>query len=91
MRGWLGIHVRGLTSASAAPHPAVFAFIFHELQGEEAFHCEACKEKTPATKHLRVHRFPEVLVLHIKRFKHKVSVAAACKGLPLESMQSCLH
>lgn len=111
MRGWLGVCLRGLTSASAAPHPAVlafmaagrrgiplrgpqgdkpclgssspsvFAFNFHGLQGEEAFHCETCKEKTPATKHLRVHRFPEVLVLHIKRFKHKVSLAAACKGL----------
>ncbi len=41
------------------------------FQGEEAFHCETCKEKTAATKHLRLHRFPDVLVLHIKRFKHK--------------------
>ena len=41
-------------------------------QGEEAFHCEQCKDKTSATKHLRIHRFPDVLVLHIKRFKYKV-------------------
>ena len=43
-------------------------------QGDEAFHCERCHLRTPATKHLRVHRFPEVLLLHIKRmrFKHKV-------------------
>jgi hypothetical protein len=42
------------------------------VQGAEAFHCERCNEKTAATKHLRVHRFPEVLVLHIKRFKYRV-------------------
>ena len=41
-------------------------------QGAEAFHCERCGDRTPATKHLRVHRFPEVLVLQIKRFKYKV-------------------
>ena len=41
-------------------------------QGAEAFHCETCRDKTPATKHLRLHRFPEVLVLQIKRFKYKV-------------------
>ncbi len=43
------------------------------LQGAEAFYCEKCKDKTAATKQLRLHRFPEVLVLHIKRFKYKVS------------------
>lgn len=48
-------------------HFAVFPW-----QGEEAFHCEVCRDKTSATKHLRIHRFPDALVLHIKRFKYKV-------------------
>lgn len=52
------------------------------LQGVEAFHCERCGEKTPATKHLRIHRFPEVLVLQIKRFKYKASPWPALFAVP---------
>lgn len=44
-----------------------------KLEGDEAFDCEECKEKTSATKRLRVHRLPEALVLHIKRFRHRGS------------------
>lgn len=39
------------------------------LEGNEAFWCSACQARTPATKVLRIHRFPHALVLHIKRFK----------------------
>ena len=39
------------------------------LQGDEAFSCEVCKQRTEATKHMRIHRLPLVLMLHIKRFK----------------------
>ena len=39
-------------------------------QGDEAFQCEVCRERTPATKRLRLHRLPRVLLLHIKRFKY---------------------
>ena len=38
-------------------------------QGDEAFQCEVCGERTAATKHLRLHRLPRVLLLHIKRFR----------------------
>jgi ubiquitin C-terminal hydrolase len=41
-----------------------------KLDGKEAFSCEKCGGKTPATKHLRLHRLPDALVLHVKRFKH---------------------
>jgi ubiquitin C-terminal hydrolase len=41
-----------------------------KLDGKEAFSCEKCREKTAATKHLRLHRLPDALVLHLKRFKH---------------------
>ena len=59
-----------LPIAAAAP------LVFAGPQGVEAFHCERCGDRTPATKHLRLHRFPEVLVLQIKRFKYKVGRAA---------------
>lgn len=39
-------------------------------QGDEAFKCEVCDEKTEATKRLRLYRLPQVLLLHIKRFKY---------------------
>ncbi len=39
------------------------------LQGDEAFSCEVCRQRTDATKHMRIHRLPLVLMLHIKRFK----------------------
>ena len=41
------------------------------LDGEEAFHCERCKEKTSAIKLLRLYRLPDSLILHVKRFRHK--------------------
>ncbi|GAB4823329.1 hypothetical protein N2152v2_010375 [Parachlorella kessleri] len=66
---WLG--VKG-TPASIQDCMRVFT-ADELLEGEEAFHCEQCKDKTSATKHLRIHRFPDVLVLHIKRFKYKGS------------------
>lgn len=39
-------------------------------QGDEAFQCETCNERTAATKRLRLYRLPKVLLLHIKRFKY---------------------
>eukprot|EP00890_Picochlorum_soloecismus_P001732 jgi/Picsp_1/255/NSC_00254-R1_ubiquitin carboxyl-terminal hydrolase 2-like len=42
-----------------------------KLEGEELFSCEKCNKKTEAIKKLRLHRLPEALVLHIKRFKYK--------------------
>ena len=30
--------------------------------------CEHCKQKQESTKRLQVHRFPRILVLHLKRF-----------------------
>lgn len=31
--------------------------------------CETCKEVTTATKRMRIHRFPNTLIIHLKRFK----------------------
>jgi len=42
-----------------------------KLEGEELFSCEKCNSKTEAIKKLRLHRLPEALILHIKRFKYK--------------------
>lgn len=43
------------------------------IQGDESFKCETCGEKTQASKQLRLYRLPQVLLLHIKRFKYSGS------------------
>ena len=42
--------------------------------------CEKCKAKTAATVYMRIHRFPRILQLHIKRFKY---AGAPCLQMPL--------
>ena len=37
-------------------------------QGDAAFHCNACGGATTATRRLRFHRLPRVLIMHLKRF-----------------------
>jgi ubiquitin C-terminal hydrolase len=39
------------------------------LENASAFDCAKCKAKTVATKSLRIQRFPECVIVHIKRFK----------------------
>ena len=38
-------------------------------QGDEGYVCETCKEVTNATKRVLIHRFPNTLIVHLKRFK----------------------
>lgn len=65
---WLGIKSGGRLTLE----DCLRAFTEEEkLEGEEAFFCETCKYKTPATKLLRIHRLPDVLILHIKRFRQR--------------------
>eukprot|EP00887_Chlorella_sp_A99_P006654 scaffold3.g6654.t1 len=90
--GWLGLRGPPATLADCLQ-----LFTADErLEGVEAFHCEACCDKTPATKRLRLHRLPDTLVLHIKRFKLKgtsmdkltASVAFPLSGLRLAAFAS---
>ncbi|RMZ52581.1 hypothetical protein APUTEX25_003724 [Auxenochlorella protothecoides] len=89
---WLGI--KG-SPASISDCLTVFA-ADEKLEGAEAFSCEVCKAKTPATKHLRLQRLPQILVLHIKRFKYRgfftdkltASVSYPLAGLSLDTYLS---
>lgn len=42
------------------------------MQGEknEYYSCDECKGRTAATINMRIHRFPRILMLHIKRFTY---------------------
>lgn len=68
----------GPIGASAATEPAApttlkecFNLFCKEelLSGDEAWACPRCKTKREAKKELRIHDYPPVLILHLKRFK----------------------
>jgi ubiquitin carboxyl-terminal hydrolase 2/21 len=68
------------------------------LQGDknEYYSCDECKGRTAATINMRIHRFPRILMLHIKRFtytgtvreKLTTNVAFPLKGLRLGAFAS---
>ena len=41
-----------------------------KLEGKEMYECKKCKKKTVANKKVMISENPEILVLHLKRFKH---------------------
>ena len=52
------------------------------MQGNENeyYSCDECKGKTAATINMRIHRFPRILMLHIKRFTYTGEGAARCRS-----------
>ena len=43
-----------------------------KLEGDNQYNCETCKRKVDATKNIYVWHSPEILVVHLKRFKNEV-------------------
>jgi ubiquitin C-terminal hydrolase len=41
-----------------------------KLSGTDAYYCEHCKQKTECLKRMSIRKLPEVLVVHLKRFRH---------------------
>ena len=39
-----------------------------ELSGNDAYYCSRCKDHKTCTKEISIKKFPEVLILHLKRF-----------------------
>jgi ubiquitin C-terminal hydrolase len=63
-----------------APHTkrrvGLMACLKHELKpeyltGDNRYHCDACNQSTDAVKNVRISRLPEVLIVHLKRFKYE--------------------
>ncbi|MCQ2821437.1 MAG: hypothetical protein MJ252_29605 [archaeon] len=42
-----------------------------QLEGENQYYCEICKEKRDSVKQLLFRKFPKILILHLKRFDNK--------------------
>lgn len=55
------------------------AYVAEERLEAGAFACSACDAKTSAKKTLRIQRFPESLILHIKRFKLSPNAALSAQ------------
>lgn len=51
-------------------HKALMNFTAEEKldAGERTYHCQQCKQKVGALKHVKVHKAPCVLIIHLKRF-----------------------
>ncbi|KAI9362954.1 hypothetical protein DFJ73DRAFT_811732, partial [Zopfochytrium polystomum] len=70
-------------------------FALEELL-DELYQCDACKSRQKASKCLRIHRCPEILVLHLKRFlftaysrdKIETNVQYPIRNLSLEPIMS---
>lgn len=58
----LYLQSRNFTHANAARLP-------QGKESEEYYQCDVCKGRTAATIYMRIHRFPRVLMLHVKRFR----------------------
>ena len=55
------------------------------LSGLEAVYCSQCKDHCDSMKTIRVHRLPEVLVIHLKRFSSHRKLAKAV-DIPIDSL-----
>eukprot|EP01023_Acetabularia_acetabulum_P059268 TRINITY_DN7122_c0_g4_i2.p1 TRINITY_DN7122_c0_g4~~TRINITY_DN7122_c0_g4_i2.p1 ORF type:complete len:595 (-),score=55.52 TRINITY_DN7122_c0_g4_i2:2149-3870(-) len=74
------------------------AFVSEEVvDGRDAVVCEQCNQKTSCTRYSRIHKFPQIIVLTLKRFKWiegckdnkiKIHISAPLIGLDLNPYRS---
>jgi len=64
--------LRALRSHNSCSLVDCFAAFTDEeyLDGENMYTCEKCKKKRQCVKQLKIHRWPLVLVVHVKRFQY---------------------
>ena len=43
------------------------------MSGDNCYMCERCNQPTEAVKNCRISRLPEILIVHLKRFKYENS------------------
>ncbi|XP_034028420.1 ubiquitin carboxyl-terminal hydrolase 21-like [Thalassophryne amazonica] len=60
-----------------------------KLDRENSPMCERCKRRTESTKRLSIQRFPQVIVIHLKRFttsRWSISKSTVCVSFPLTNL-----
>jgi len=75
--GWFGYLWDWMKSWFVGPdiqlQDCLAAFFTHdELKGDNMYNCEKCKKLRNGIKYSRVHGLPEVLCIHLKRFRHEL-------------------
>ncbi|XP_004640509.1 ubiquitin carboxyl-terminal hydrolase 20 [Octodon degus] len=64
-------------------------FAADELKGDNMYSCERCKKLRNGVKYCKVLRLPEVLCIHLKRFRHEVTYSfkvSSHVSFPLEGL-----
>eukprot|EP01025_Chloroclados_australasicus_P019706 TRINITY_DN20769_c0_g1_i2.p1 TRINITY_DN20769_c0_g1~~TRINITY_DN20769_c0_g1_i2.p1 ORF type:complete len:795 (+),score=80.09 TRINITY_DN20769_c0_g1_i2:188-2386(+) len=74
------------------------AFVSEEVvDGKEAVKCDKCNQKTACTRYFRIHKFPTIVIITMKRFKWiegdtytkiKLPISAPLVGLDLQPYRS---
>uniref|UniRef100_A0A674DIR0 Ubiquitin carboxyl-terminal hydrolase n=1 Tax=Salmo trutta TaxID=8032 RepID=A0A674DIR0_SALTR len=65
-------------------------FAADELKGDNMYSCERCKKLRNGVKYCKVLRLPEILCIHLKRFRHEVMYSFKINShvaFPLESLE----
>ncbi|ELT95284.1 hypothetical protein CAPTEDRAFT_97991, partial [Capitella teleta] len=83
MKNWLWGPVIGLQDCLAA------FFSEDELKGDNMYSCEKCKKLRNGKKYSKVMRLPEILCIHLKRFRHEFMFSTKINSyvsFPLENL-----
>lgn len=99
--GWLGWFWHWVRSWFWGPtvslHDCLAAFFSaDELKGDNMYSCEKCNKLRNGVKYSKVLELPEVLCIHLKRFRHELMFSAKIANyvsFPLEGldMRPYLH
>ncbi|XP_060088037.1 ubiquitin carboxyl-terminal hydrolase 33 isoform X2 [Heteronotia binoei] len=100
-QGWIAFFVEYFKSWFWGPtvtlQDCLAAFFARdELKGDNMYSCEKCKKLRNGVKFCKVQRFPEILCIHLKRFRHELMfstkigthVSFPLEGLDLQSFLS---
>ena len=72
---WMWNRAKSLLGISESSRVSLQDCLLHFMKSEKlsemnAYFCEHCKKKNDSLKRMSIHKSPEVLVLHLKRFRH---------------------
>ncbi|XP_008566605.1 PREDICTED: ubiquitin carboxyl-terminal hydrolase 33 [Galeopterus variegatus] len=93
-QGWIAFFVEYVKSWFWGPvvtlQDCLAAFFARdELKGDNMYSCEKCKKLRNGVKFCKVQKFPEILCIHLKRFRHELMFSTKISthvSFPLEGL-----
>ncbi|XP_068958351.1 ubiquitin carboxyl-terminal hydrolase 33 [Petaurus breviceps papuanus] len=93
-QGWIALLMEYLRSWFWGPvvtlQDCLAAFFARdELKGDNMYSCERCKKLRNGVKFCKVQKFPEILCIHLKRFRHELMFSTKISthvSFPLEGL-----